>query len=61
MPLPCHRISLWISWLVSHLASLMLIDLRYDNLEQMDKVAGVQAQVNDVTSIMKVLLLPPLC
>jgi hypothetical protein len=27
----------------------------------MDKVAGVQAQVNDVTNIMKVLLLPLFC
>jgi hypothetical protein len=33
-----------------------LLAVRYDNLEQMDKVAGVQAQVNDVTNIMKVLL-----
>ena len=32
---------------------------RYDNLEQMDKVAGVQAQVNDVTNIMKVQHTPP--
>jgi len=33
--------------------TLTALCAKYDNLEQMDKVAGVQAQVNDVTNIMK--------